>query len=283
MADPEHRPPRGASAARKRSRIRSRGPYPDDPGADESANKIYMARRSRSTVALYGRGAARAASLGAVTRARSRNESAGDTSDAASDIGATPEATLQVSAPAGAKGAAIIKAATDGALKKAATDGAFKKATTSTVRLQNASAATADVALDKSVATATYLQDDSVEVTTAAEMDTDVPTPSFPLTGTRTEELLARADALRAEADRQYNARKKKDNAASEPMSTDLGDPRESDYAAACVGYYADLAAAAAATAAEAATAAAAAGGDAQSAARVSAWQQHVGSLTLYI
>ncbi|KAJ0175326.1 hypothetical protein K1T71_009467 [Dendrolimus kikuchii] len=95
MADPEHRPPRGASAARKRSRIRSRGPYPDDPGADESANKIYMARRSRSTVALYGRGAARAASLGAVTRARSRNESAGDTSDAASDIGATPEATLQ--------------------------------------------------------------------------------------------------------------------------------------------------------------------------------------------
>ncbi|KAJ0182280.1 hypothetical protein K1T71_001649 [Dendrolimus kikuchii] len=230
MADPEHRPPRGASAARKRSRIRSRGPYPDDPGADESANKIYMARRSRSTVALYGRGAARAASLGAVTRARSRNESAGDTSDAASDIGATPEATLQVSAPAGAKGAAIIKAATDGALKKAATDGAFKKATTSTVRLQNASAATADVALDKSVATATYLQDDSVEVTTAAEMDTDVPTPSFPLTGTRTEELLARADALRAEADRQYNARKKKDNAASEPMSTDLGDPRESDY-----------------------------------------------------
>ncbi|KAJ0169876.1 hypothetical protein K1T71_014482 [Dendrolimus kikuchii] len=81
MADPEPRPPRGANTARKRSRVRPRGPYQDIIDADESATKAAATRQSRSTVE-RAIGTARAVTIGTALGVHSQGELKNYRSDA---------------------------------------------------------------------------------------------------------------------------------------------------------------------------------------------------------
>ncbi|KAJ0171162.1 hypothetical protein K1T71_013361 [Dendrolimus kikuchii] len=209
MADPEPRPPRGASAVRKRSRVRSRGPYPDLPNADESAIKVHAPRRSRSTAG-RGRGAVRAVSVGAPPGAHSQDEPAGVIPGEALNIGATPEATL-----AGAKGDAVTKtAASNGAAKK--------KGAAAKVRPQDEPAgSTPAAAVDKDAALQAHPQD----MTAGSSVDAAVSGRATPVS--EPVDVLTRGQAICDQID-QILASRRKDSVASEPAE-DPVDPREGD------------------------------------------------------
>ncbi|KAJ0169307.1 hypothetical protein K1T71_015191 [Dendrolimus kikuchii] len=207
MADPDPRPPRGASAARKRSRVRSRGPYQDVTDADESATKAAVTRRSRSTVG-RGRGAARAVSVGAAPGVHPHVEPVGVTSVAATITGATPKATH-----AGAKGAAKGKgAASKDCLQADPAEEADGAALQKDVAV---------AALQKGAAVAASKKDAAVAASSSGAAS---PTISR---GGESAELLARSIALCEEIERMQSARQK-DSGASEP-ATDPVDPREGD------------------------------------------------------
>ncbi|KAJ0179420.1 hypothetical protein K1T71_005132 [Dendrolimus kikuchii] len=207
MADPDPRPPRGASAARKRSRVRSRGPYQDVTDADESATKAAVTRRSRSTVG-RGRGAARAVSVGAAPGVHPHVEPVGVTSVAATITEATPKATH-----AGAKGAAKGKGAASKDCLQADPAGEADGAA-----LQKDAAV---AALQKGAAVAASKEDAAVAASSSGAAS---PTISR---GGEPAELLARSIALCEEIERMQSARQK-DSGASEP-ATDPVDPREGD------------------------------------------------------
>ncbi|KAJ0175827.1 hypothetical protein K1T71_008986 [Dendrolimus kikuchii] len=198
MADPEPRPPRGASAARKKSHVRSRGPYQDAIDADESAAKVAVTRRSKS-ISGRGRGAVRAVSVGAAPGVRPQDEPAGVTSVAAITTGATPEATR-----AGSKGAAKGKGAAPKAHSQA-----------------DPAAETDGAALQNEAAAATCQKDAAVAATSSGAAS---PTSRR---GGESVDILARSIALCEEIERMQSARQR-DSGTSED-ATDPVDPKEGD------------------------------------------------------